>query len=123
MSRGIYRIYNDENQKSFIGSSKNIESMAKNYLSKLKHGKHSSSKLQRSYTLSKNKDKFKYEILEIVDNSTELETRKNHFIEKFDSFYSGYNCSIKKGSSKYTEKDAQKDDLAKLYSRFESLWD
>jgi len=89
---GIYCIKNIENNKRYIGSSRNIPGRWRVHKSRLKLGKHHSSHLQKSYL--QNPNKFVYEILESVDDISMLEIREQYWVDYFQSHKSeyGYNA-------------------------------
>lgn len=80
MTIGIYYIKNLENDKSYIGSSKNIEKRFKQHLNSLRNGKHINVHLQRSYDLH-GEDKFEFGILE---ETSELFIREEFYIKQID---------------------------------------
>jgi hypothetical protein len=92
--QGIYEILNTKNNKSYIGSSKNIDKRWKEHKKMLKDNKHHSIKLQRSYNKVKDKNVFEYNIIEIVEDDSILHKREQYYIDKYDSFKNGYNCSM-----------------------------
>ena len=89
---GIYCIYNTFNNKRYIGSSKNIEARWRVHQSRLRLNKHHSIHLQKSYNLDSNI--FQYEILELVDDLSQLEVREQFWIDYHQSYKSdfGYNA-------------------------------
>ena len=92
--QGIYEILNTKTNKRYIGSSSNIERRWKEHDSMLRHNKHHSIKLQRSYNRTKYKSVYQYNIIETVTNTKELHKIEQLYIDKYDSFYNGYNCSM-----------------------------
>ena len=89
--RGIYRIFNKETNKSYIGSTwKSFKSRWKQHLSKLNTNKHHSKELQNAFN-KYGTDSFVCEILEIVLDSEILLEREAYYIKKYDSYYNGYN--------------------------------
>lgn len=92
MTQGIYRIYNTKNKKSYVGSSICVERRWVEHFKLLKFGKHHSIKLQRAWDKAEDKDIFITEILEIIKNKDDLETREQFYIDSLDSFKKGYNC-------------------------------
>ncbi len=88
---GIYIIRNKINGKVYIGSAKNIRTRWYRHKSNLKMNKHHSIKLQNSY--NKNGiDSFEYMIIQYC-NINELKTKEQYWIDFFDSYNEGYNCS------------------------------
>lgn len=107
MAIGIYKIINIKNKKVYIGSSKNIERRFKEHLHKLQDNSHHSIKLQRSYNMTKDKSIFKFEIIEETSEN-QLKEREQYYIDLYDSFNTGYNCSEKVDNSKYSLANSKK---------------
>ncbi len=103
--QGIYKITNTNSGKVYIGSSINIEQRHKDHLYLLKSNKHHSKDLQQSYNRTKNKDIFKLEVIEEVKDESELKVREQYYINLYDSYYNGYNCSFPVDSVKYITKN------------------
>lgn len=82
MKIGIYRIINILNGKMYIGSSKNLNERKINHFSELKNNKHHSIHLQRAYNKLKDKNNFKFEILEEC-NSEELMEKENYYLNLY----------------------------------------
>lgn len=91
MTSGIYEIYNKVTGKRYIGSSKNIESRWKSHKRMLEQKNHHSIKLQHSYNKYKKKN-FLYSILEECPENN-LFDREDYYIELYNSFENGYNCT------------------------------
>jgi len=87
MSTGIYCIRNVLNDKRYIGSSKNIETRWRVHKSRLRHNKHHSSHLQKSYNLD---NQFSYEILEYIADLSQLEIREQYWVDHYQSYKSNY---------------------------------
>lgn len=89
---GIYLIKNTENNKVYVGSSKNIEGRFRVHKSRLRLNKHHSPHLQKSY--NQNPNKFCYEIIEIINDIDLLERREQYWVDFYKSFESnfGYNA-------------------------------
>lgn len=92
--KGIYEILNTNTNKRYIGSSIDIERRWKEHDAMLRHNNHHSIKLQRSYNKTKDKDIFTYNIIESVTDLKILHEREQYYIDEYDSFYNGYNCSM-----------------------------
>jgi group I intron endonuclease len=92
--QGIYEILNTKTNKRYIGSSVDIERRWKEHDSMLRHNNHHSIKLQRSYNKTKDETVYKYNIIEIVEDLKQLHKREQYYIDKYDSFNNGYNCSM-----------------------------
>ena len=90
-AKGIYRIGNTINNKSYIGSTwKSFRSRWQQHLSKLNLNKHHSKELQNAFN-KYGTDCFFCEVLEIVESEDLLLERETFYIEKFDSYKNGYN--------------------------------
>lgn len=89
---GIYCIHNVSNNKRYIGSSRNISGRWRVHKSKLRLKKHHSDHLQKSYNL--NSSQFEYEIIELIDDLSQLETREQYWVDFYQSYKSdfGYNA-------------------------------
>lgn len=87
MSTGIYCIRNVSNDKRYIGSSKNIEARWRVHKSRLRHNKHHSDHLQKSYNLN---SQFSYEILEFITDLSQLEIREQYWVDHYQSYKSNY---------------------------------
>ena len=90
---GIYKIINLVNGKLYIGSAINIKARWINHKSKLLLKKHHSIKLQRSWN-KYGEENFKFEIIEECDKYKLIE-REQHYIDLYNSYNNGYNCSPK----------------------------
>lgn len=123
---GVYKIENKNNHKVYIGSAKDIYKRWKEHLYGLKRNKHHSCKLQASYNRLKDKESLDFSIVEVVENLDELRIREQHYIDLYDAYHSGYNCSAKVDNPQYALKNmkkAEKNKKAKLlYSEFEELY-
>lgn len=89
MTIGIYKITNKINQKHYIGQSVNIEN---------RWNKHKSDMYKKSYPLylAFNKygiENFSFEII-LECTKEELNDKEVEYIEKYDSFYNGYNQTL-----------------------------
>lgn len=94
MKCGIYKITNLQNNKSYIGCSKNIEHrwIAHKSESMLEHNpqyNYSIHKAFRKYGI----DNFSFEIIELVSEQ-ELYEREKYWIAFYDSYNNGYNETI-----------------------------
>lgn len=124
--QGIYEILNTKTSKRYIGSTNNIYRRWCEHKRELNNNKHHSIKLQRSWNKTKDKEIFKFNIIEIVNNDKILHIREQYYIDKYDSFYNGYNCSMV-DNPKYTTKKLtkkQKELNKKIYfNEFTKLFD
>lgn len=91
MTCGIYKIENIENNKSYIGSSKDIEGRWKRHNYELSRDKHHSLKLQRAWNKANNPTMFLFTIIEECEQS-QLLTKEQYWIDSYNSYYKGYNC-------------------------------
>lgn len=123
---GIYIIKNTKNGKVYVGSSKNIEKRWKEHERSLKSGKHHSKKLQRAYDRAVDKSIFVYEAIEEVTDNNVLFDREQYYIDTFDSYRSGYNCSEKSNDPSRTtatgKKKEKKEKAEALCAKFEKLY-
>ena len=111
---GVYKIENTKNHKVYIGSSKDIYNRWKQHIKMLEAGKHHSYKLQRVYDRLKDKSILNFSIIENVSDESKLKTREQYYIDKYDAFNTGYNCSALSDNPKYTSRKTRKSSLQKL---------
>lgn len=85
---GVYAIWNLENQKVYIGSSKNIKSRVYNHLTKLRNGKHENVELQKDFD-----DGNKFIIFKVLEAENIKNLRYYEYISiiHFDAISNGYN--------------------------------
>ena len=95
---GIYKITNIVNNKFYIGSSNDIYHRLKHHYSDLKNNNHHNKYLLRSFQ-KYNKDNFKVEIIEIVEQSLLIE-REQYYI---DTLKPQYNLMLDVINNKLTE--------------------
>jgi hypothetical protein len=93
---GVYRVFNIENGKSYIGATSNLRSRIQMHLAKLKRGKHNSIELRKGVE-EDGIELFGYQILEITDN---YEDREAHWFEKYkdNSYNKRLDPSTNKGN-------------------------
>lgn len=91
-TQGIYKITNLINGKCYIGKSEDIEYRKKVHFRELNEGNHHSAYLQEDFK-KYGKDNFSFEIIEIINDKELLMFAERFFIDKFDSFKSGYNMT------------------------------
>lgn len=124
---GVYKIENIKNHKRYIGSSKNIEIRWKQHLAELENNTHHSIKLQRCYNKLKDKNSLAFSIIEVVDNIDILRTREQYYIDFYDSYNNGYNCSEKVENPRYALKNQKKSQNNKkvksYFKEFQNLYD
>ena len=99
---GVYKITNINTQKVYIGSSIDIERRHKDHLRMLNTNTHHSCKLQQSFNRTKDKNVFQFEIIEEVEDQNNLKVREQYYIDSYDAFNNGYNCSAQVDNPKYT---------------------
>lgn len=99
METGIYKIINLVNNKVYIGSAVDINERFGEHKNMLIKNKHHSIKLQRSFN-KHGIHNFKFEIIEKCEpiKKTMFE-QEQHYIDLYDSYNNGYNCTKKAGSS------------------------
>lgn len=90
--QGIYKITNLINDKCYIGKSEDIELRKKIHFRELEEGSHHSAYLQEDFKKYGN-DSFSFETIEIINDKELLMFAERFFIDKFDSFKSGYNMT------------------------------
>lgn len=90
---GIYALYSKSADKVYIGSTINFNNRIKRHKSYLKRNNHHSSKLQRVYNKYGKEDLVVF-ILEIC-NKKELAETETKWIDFFNSFQNGFNCTDK----------------------------
>lgn len=124
--QGIYKIENTKNNKKYIGSSKNIEKRFSDHKRNLKTGKHHSIKLQRAWNKSKNKNIFSFKVLEEIKDIKDFKKREQYYIDLYDAYRNGYNCTLKVDNPKYAKRNMDKKDKEKetpiLQEEFMSLY-
>lgn len=91
---GIYQIKNIINNKIYIGSSKDINNRWKSHIGLLNNNKHHSWKLQSDWNVFK-EDNFKFEIIEIINNSDSLLEIEQQWLDRIKCYKNdiGYNIS------------------------------
>ena len=109
------------------GSSVNIKKRINDHLRTLKQGKHHSSKLQKAYNRAGDKTIFIPSVLELVIDKSDLFSREQYWIDKYDAFNAGYNCSALADNPKYTLRDDKKKKseikCAAAYKKFWTVYD
>ena len=88
----IYAIKNKINHKMYVGMTNNYKKRIEYHLYELKHNKHHSQKLQRAFN-KYGEENFEFCVLLEVDKMEGLELKEKEFIEKYDTYKNGYNCS------------------------------
>ena len=89
--KGIYRIFNVQTNKCYIGSTwKSFKSRWKQHSSKLNTNKHHSHEMQNAFN-KYGTDSFVCEIIEIVEDETILLEREAYYIKFYKAYTDGYN--------------------------------
>lgn len=117
---GIYLISNSKNGKVYVGSSKNVEKRKKQHFKDLENNTHHSAKLQRSYNVTRDRSVFQFSVIEEVNDLKSLVEREQYYIELYNAYTDGYNCS------KFAERPCntiKSDALKKTYQEFDDLYD
>lgn len=87
----IYKIENLQNHKKYIGLTNNIERRRSRHFTDLRCHRHDNSFLQKEYDIF-GSESFSFEIVYQGEcNSEEISQKEIEFIEKYDSYYNGYN--------------------------------
>lgn len=88
MACGIYRIYNKNNQKSYIGSSVDLNKREYKHFWSLRKNEHDNTYLQNSYN-TQDKSQFIFEILEFCSPDQLIE-KENFYINQYNSNLPNY---------------------------------
>jgi group I intron endonuclease len=95
-SKGIYKITNLKNGKTYIGQSKCIGSRWwRGHITNLKRGKHDNPYLIRAWE-KYGEENFSFEIVELIDDQEERDKKEEFYINKYKSYdkLNGYNISM-----------------------------
>lgn len=98
---GIYKITNNVNNKTYIGSSKNINKRWCEHKNALKHNKHVNKYLQDDYNLY-GEDSFTYDVI-VECNQTELKLLEEYYTLSYHSNNSNYGYNIEYIGNKHTD--------------------
>lgn len=112
--QGVYKIENINNGKKYIGSSKDIGKRFYQHRRKLENKTHHSVKLQHAWSKAKNKDVFLFDVVEVVDDINVLKDREQYYIDLYDAYHKGYNCSLKVDNPRYAKKNLDKKKKASM---------
>lgn len=87
---GIYRFINNRTGEVYVGQSFNVYARRGKHHKELAMGTHHNKGMQEDHNRG---DAFTFEVLEKMPNASreELEEREIYYIDKFNSFYEGYN--------------------------------
>lgn len=125
--QGVYKIENTKNGKKYIGSSKDMEKRFYQHKRDLNLGRHHSVKLQNAWNKVADKSVFVFQVVEDVECLDDLKVREQYYIDLYDTYYSGYNCSLKVDNPLYARKSLSKkqkrEAVVKLQKEFVSLYD
>ncbi len=100
---GIYRVWNKEGDRSFVGSSVNVTAILNRHRAGLKMGAHTNRELQQDWN-SLGADAFEFEVLDTVtirdepgfDVKRELEALEDLWLERLEPYGErGYNTPPK----------------------------
>lgn len=94
---GVYIIKNIKNGKVYVGSTNNLDRRLREHKKYLDNNKHHSYKLQKSYN-KYGSDSFEFTIIQYCLNETLIENEQ-YWINKFNSYKDGYNCTKLAGST------------------------
>lgn len=118
-SIGIYRFYNKATGKSYIGQSRDLDHRYSEHIHLLRKGIEPCVILNRAWS-KYGEDNFEYEVLCYCEES-ELNSLESKYIDLFDSYRNGYNCTTGGGGiSGYHHSDESKEKIG-LASRGRKL--
>ncbi|MFW5872282.1 MAG: GIY-YIG nuclease family protein [bacterium] len=103
--KGIYKIINLENGKFYLGSTKNLKKRKREHFWALRKNRHNNPYLQNSFN-KHGKEKFKFKIVKIVKNESDLLDVEQKYLDKTKSYDRkiGYNINeIASGGGLYGE--------------------
>jgi len=83
---GIYQWRNIINGKIYVGSAQDMNHRKNDHVAKLRHNKHCNKKLQSGFN-KYGMENFVFEILEVVNDLSELTKREQAFIDLLNPFY------------------------------------
>ena len=113
----IYSIVNKINGKMYIGLTTNKDKRLSRHKRNLNNNKHRNKHLQNSWN-KYGKDNFKFEILEKNISKNNLSQKEMEYIDKLNSFKSGYNLTKggegTKGSKPWKNKNRRKETKKKI---------
>ena len=114
---GVYKIYNNINQKIYIGSSQDIERRINKHFNELRKNIHKNRHLQGACNIY-GEENFKYEILENVIEKNKLVEKEQFYINKYNASNenNGYNICPNAYNSlgfKHTEESKRKMSIEK----------
>lgn len=121
---GVYKIVNTKTGKIYIGKSKDVHGQWNRDVAKLESGKHRAKKLQSSYSKTKDKGVFQYDIVETAISMSELAYKEQHYIEMYDTYNSGLNSESDNVPHKQTrsQKEKTREKALRMYDEFWELY-
>lgn len=93
--QGTYQIRCTTNDKVYVGSSVDLYYRERKHFSELRRGVHSSIALQNAYN-KHGAENFVFEILEIVENKSDLLNTEQYWIDKLESYKRNKGYNIRK---------------------------
>lgn len=111
---GIYAIRNTVNGKVYVGSAVNIEKRWRLHRNQLALSTHHSKKLQNAWN-KHGSQSFVFEVLELVDDKSNLLEREQHWIDTLSAFSNGYNGRLRAES--YLGMKHSSDVIAKMSAK------
>lgn len=94
--RGIYKITNTINGKSYIGKSENLAKRMKYHINSLHNGSNKNIHLQNAYT-NYGAGTFTIEILEEIQDDTDIDEREKYWIEYYKTYDREHGYNLTKG--------------------------
>ncbi len=115
MTSGIYGFYNMVTKKPYIGQSIDLEHREYLHLWNLKRNTHPNPYLQSSFNKHGEKN-FVFEVLEIVENTNDLDSREQYYIDYYgiDNLYNMLPIAESRKNYKATEETRRKTSKATL---------
>lgn len=106
--QGIYKITNVNDGRVYVGRSIDIEGRWKDHLKDLQNNSHHSYKLQECYNTLENKNDLVFEVLEEIDERWKLPAAEQYYMNKYDAYEKGFNCSPFADNPKYAYSGMEK---------------
>lgn len=123
--RGIYVIENNINNKKYVGLSKDIKRRWSEHRRELENNIHHNKHLQQAWN-KYSAEAFSFRVIYLAKESEDLGELEKKFIEKYDSYLNGYNCTpggegtddFGHGSANTNAKLTERDVVAILIRKF-----